>query len=464
MPEPSQPEASALPVQKNWWVRTPLYIRILGGVALGTAVGLVLRADAKPFSECGKLIVTLLKTLATPLIFFAVIDAFLRTQISAKNGLRLMALSSTNAVVAVVIGFSVAWALQGGTQWKGQIDKLKAKAEEIAKEDPKLKKAAAPGEAGPTLDPTKFLGGFIPSNIIEPFQKNNIVTVVLLAILLGAALRTLKNRGAVKTAPGVLAIENTVHTLMSVFTLVLEWIVQIIPIAVFGVVAGVIGENGVEVFRMVGVFLATILIGLFLHAVVYYSLLLWTLGRTSPRQFYTGALDAIVTALSCGSSLVTLPVTLRCLNQMKVSPGAARLAACVGTNFNHDGIILYEAAATLFMAQAFGIELALWKQLAVAVAAVMAGIGIAGVPEAGLITLTLVLEAAGLPKEVSDLIPLLFTVDWIIGRCRAATNVISDMTVATILNRYDTAGQSETAADKPLESGAPIPYVASETK
>src|SRR5258708_7928839 len=126
MSEAAQSDTTPVPAAKNWWVRTPLYIRILVGVALGTGVGLYLHADAKPLGDGGKLVVTLLKTLATPLIFFAVIDAFMRTQISAKNGLRLICLSALNAVVAVIIGFTVAHVLQGGTQWRGQIDKLSA--------------------------------------------------------------------------------------------------------------------------------------------------------------------------------------------------------------------------------------------------------------------------------------------------------------------------------------------------
>jgi DAACS family dicarboxylate/amino acid:cation (Na+ or H+) symporter len=119
-----------------------------------------------------------------------------------------------------------------------------------------------------------------------------------------------------------------------------------------------------------------------------------------------------------------------------VSQSSARLAACVGTNLNHDGIILYEASAAVFVSQAFGFHLGLGQQFAVAAASVMAGIGIAGVPEAGLITLPLVLSAAGLPDVVAaTALPLILPVDWIIGRCRAATNVISDMTVATLLDR-----------------------------
>ena len=193
------------------------------------------------------------------------------------------------------------------------------------------------------------------------------------------------------------------------------------------------------------------LLGLFIHAFIYYSVLLSVVGRYSPLKFYRGASEAIVTALSCGSSLATLPVTLRCLkDKLKISDGNARLAACVGTNLNHDGIILYEAAATIFIAQAIGMELTLAQQITVAFASVMAGIGIAGVPEAGLITLQLVLTAGGIPQDkIVIVLPLLFTVDWIIGRGRAMTNVISDMTVATLLERLDPP--EEVAVD--LEDG-----------
>jgi DAACS family dicarboxylate/amino acid:cation (Na+ or H+) symporter len=114
---------------------------------------------------------------------------------------------------------------------------------------------------------------------------------------------------------------------------------------------------------------------------------------------------------------------------------------------NHDGIILYEAAAVIFIAQAFGYHLSAGQQLTVALASVMAGIGIAGVPEAGLITLPLVLTAAGLPDAiVLTVIPLILPVDWILGRLRAMTNVISDMTVATLLDRFSGTNEQGSAA------------------
>ena len=157
----------------------------------------------------------------------------------------------------------------------------------------------------------------------------------------------------------------------------------------------------------------------------------------SPLAFFAAAKAPILTALSCGSSLATLPITLRTLHEdLRVSASSARLAACVGTNLNHDGIILYEASAAIFLAQAFGLDLGFLQQITIAFASALAGIGIAGIPEAGLITLPLVLGAVGLPTDlVAQIVPLVLPVDWIIGRCRAATNVISDMVVATLLDK-----------------------------
>jgi Na+/H+-dicarboxylate symporter len=134
---------------------------------------------------------------------------------------------------------------------------------------------------------------------------------------------------------------------------------------------------------------------------------------------------------------------------MKVSPRSARLAACVGTNLNNDGILLYEAMAVLFVAQVYGVELSFGQQLVAAGSCVIAGIGIAAVPDAGLISLTIVLATVGLPLGI---VPLLLTVDWLLSRCRAVTNVTSDILVAVLLDRFMPDGEEETGKPQPTPS------------
>lgn len=459
---------AAFPLAKR--AGMPLYARILIGAALGAALGLGYHERVAWLGDLGMLVITLLKTLATPLILFAVLDAFLRTRIPARKGAKLVGISLVNAAVALVIGLGVANLAHGGERWQGRMAEMQraiapttsGSASRVGASDEETerledvvatlvakgvltKKEAQPRP--PSLDPLRNFARYIPTNLADPFRHNSVITIVLLAVLGGAALRRLKDRASPETAPGLHVVESAVRVLFQTCAQMLEWVVWLIPFAVFGIVASVVGRTGLGVFSVVGVFLVTILAGLLIHAVGYYSLLLAVIGRTSPVRFFRGASEAVVTALSLGSSLATLPITLRCLERMRVSFDSARLAACVGTNLNHDGIILYEAAAAIFVAQAFGIPLSLGQQVAIALASVMAGIGIAGVPEAGLITLPLVLSAAGLPAEVvATVIPLILPVDWIIGRGRAATNVLSDMTVATLLDRlHPTPAMTEPA-------------------
>jgi Na+/H+-dicarboxylate symporter len=281
---------------------------------------------------------------------------------------------------------------------------------------------------------------------MTPFSSGNIIGVVLLALCLGAILRRL--RGGADQGRGV------VHTLARIIERIYRWLVQMlgwiilaVPLAVFGVVAQVVGKAGIGVFAVLWIFLAAILLGLAIHALVYYPLVAWLVGKKSPKIYLGQGADAIMTAVSCNSSLATVPVTLRCLDRMQVSPQSARLAACVGTNLNNDGITLYEAMAALFLAQALGFDLSMGNQLLIVAASMIAGAGVAGIPEAGMIVLPLVLSAAGLPTHVIvAAIPLILTVDWIIARARSGVNVLSDMLVAILLDVGRIAPATESIA------------------
>jgi Na+/H+-dicarboxylate symporter len=147
------------------------------------------------------------------------------------------------------------------------------------------------------------------------------------------------------------------------------------------------------------------------------------------------------------------------LRAMKVSDSSARMSACVATNLNNDGILLYEAMAALMVAQAFGVSLNFGEQLMVAATCILATLGIAGVPEAGMISLSVVLASAKLPV---DLLPLLLSVDWVLGRCRAMTNVVSDVLGAVLLDRF--AGPIGPTADsepaKPLDEPSALTAIA----
>jgi Na+/H+-dicarboxylate symporter len=413
----------------------PLYVRILLGVLMGVALGLafgegqvVPGVGTKDLGDAGMLVIRLLKALAVPLIFFAIVDALLRTDISARSGARLLLICLFNVAVAFTIGLSLLNLLRPGDRWRGRLEEIAGVA------------AVEPGSAPSpvSLSPLKNLEGYVPTSLLDPFAKNNVISVVLIALFAGTALRRVRGAQAAGGRTSVATLERLVEAGYETLMVMLTWVVQTIPFAVLGVVASVVGRAGFGAFAALGGYLGVILAGLCIHGLVYYPLMAWLVGRKPPRVYLGGGADAILTGLSTNSSLATVPLTLRCLTErMGVSPESARLSACIGTNLNNDGITLYDAMAALFMAQACGFDLDLGQQAVIVMASLMAGVGIAGIPEAGLIVLPLVLGAAGLPESVvAAAIPLVLPVDWIVGRARSMVNVLSDMLVAILLDRF----------------------------
>ncbi len=412
----------------------PLYARVLIGVTVGIVLGVVfgdqpylLGLSNKDFGPLGMLVIRLLKALATPLVCLAILDSFLKTSISMTSGLRLLAVCTVNIGVAMLLGLTILWWFDPGSSWHGHLSELEA-----VKAAP-----AAVAPDGTSLSPLKNLAGFVPESVVEPFSKNLVISVVLLSVLAGAALRFSRDQAG-GVGESIELLGRLIEASLAVVTRMLLWVAEAMPVAVALIIADVVGKSGIGVFKVLWVFLATTLAGLLIHSLVYYPLVAWGVGRKSPAILFGKGLDAVVTAVSCNSSLATMPVTLKCLKDMGVSERAARLSACVGTNFNNDGIMLYEAMATLFLCQALGFDLDLGQQITVVAAAVMAGVGIAGIPEAGLVILPLVLTAAGIPEAtIAVMIPLIVPVDWIIARVRSGVNVLADMTVATVLNRWE---------------------------
>ena len=427
------------------WITLPLYTQVLIAVACGALLGMVFGKEPylgglrnEDLGRLGMFVVTLLKMLAIPLIFFAILDAFIRTSLPLRQGTKLLVICLVNVSVAMTIGLIIMNSWQPGLAWHGHVDELL-----------NLVPGSNPSATNPmtsetgTVSAFESLVAYIPRTILAPFSTNNVMGVVLLALVLGAVLRRVRGEGEHegRVVNGVVrAIEHIYAWLVQV----LGWIILVVPLAVFGVVAQVVGKAGVGVFSVLWIFLAAMLLGLAIHSLVYYPLVAWLLGKKSPKIYIGQGADAIMTAVSCNSSLATVPVTLQCLERMNVSPQSSRLAACVGTNLNNDGVTLYEAMAALFLAQALGFDLPLANQFLIVAASIIAGAGVAGIPEAGLIVLPLVLSAAGLPDHVIvAAIPLIMTVDWIIARARSGVNVMSDMLVAILLDAGRVAPATE---------------------
>ena len=390
-------------------------VRIGLAMLLGGVLGAALGPKAAPLGELGKLVITLIKTAAAPLLFLAIVQAIVKTEVSARDGARMVFIATFNAALALALGLALSNVFRPGAH----LDMAS------------LTGATAAVPAAQPLSFAKTVGSLVPTSVVEPFVSGNILAIVMLAILLGAGLRAAKARAEGEAVAGLTHVSAMLAGLLTVLEAVLGWIVALVPLAVFGVVARAVGEYGLAPLKGLAVYVGLALVGFALHAAVVYQLWVGVYARIPLRRFWGEVRETLAYSFGANSSLATLLLTLKTLDRLGVSRRASALGACVGTNLNNDGIILYEGMAVLFVAQAHGLDLTLGQQVLAAASCLVAAMGIAGVPEAGFVSLSLVLATVGLPMEI---LPLLLTVDWVVARGRSVMNVLSDMVVSIVLD------------------------------
>ncbi|QDU97837.1 dicarboxylate/amino acid:cation symporter [Lignipirellula cremea] len=271
--------------------------------------------------------------------------------------------------------------------------------------------------------------GMFPKNLIQAAASTNVLALIVFAIVFGGMLTTIGEKGQVAIDffdAANAAIMKMVHLVM--------WLA---PIGIFGLVAWNIAKNGggeafaAELGR-IGWYVATVVIGLLVHAAVL-CLLLWLLTGRNPLQYTLGMSRALLTAVSTASSSASLPVTMECAEENNgVSRRSTSFVLPLGATVNMDGTALYEAVAVIFIAQSLGIVLSAGKLLVIVLTATLAAVGAAGIPEAGLITMVMVLQAVGLPLEG---IGAILAIDWFLDRLRTTVNVFGDSVGAAVIDR-----------------------------
>jgi Na+/H+-dicarboxylate symporter len=268
----------------------------------------------------------------------------------------------------------------------------------------------------------------VSPNLVASAAEMQLLPLILFAIVFSAALTTLG-----RTGEQVIRFFNGVNQAMMKLVI---WLMYFAPVGIFALIAGRLGQaGGGEAFlneiQAVGLYIGTVLSGLAIHFVVLFSILFLIGGRGA--DYLVGMMRALLTAFGTASSSATLPLTMECARENKVDERAVRFVLPLGSTVNMDGTALYEAVAVMFIAQAYGIELGLGPQIIILVTATMAAIGAAGIPEAGLVTMVIVLNAVGLPLEG---IGLLLSVDWFLDRFRTSVNVWGDSVGATVVHRF----------------------------
>lgn len=450
------------------WHNTPLYLRIIGALIFGLILGLVLHSQIVDEASSArisnittnlampsKLVLRLLSALAPALILVAIIHALMTAELQGRTTLKMIRLLVLNTLVAICVGLLVANVVRPGqnstvegAKSTGKTASLQMQGERMTIETPKLtvesgasdgsskiiaeapkitieKPAASAGETGAKTP--NIVGDFldnVPKSLLGPLTDNGkVLGVIFIAVAFGIAFRKEKETP-------IATLQDVVELILRAFITVLHWIIDIIPFAIFGIVASIVGDQGFEAFHSLGKFVFAVILALLLQATYYLTRVrFWS--WVKPRDLLRGGRDALVMAFSTASSTATMPLTYESLKKVGLREQSASMGSLVGANFNNDGTALYEAMSALFIAQMIGQDLSLVQQFLVVITSVIASVGAAGIPEAGLVTMTLVFTAVGLPV---DKIPLLLTVDWFLDRCRTAINVMGDMNVSCLLD------------------------------
>lgn len=403
-----------------------LLYAILAGAVLGLLSGWLLGPAMSGVAWLGALFLNALKMIIAPLVMVAVIHGILcigSDRVGRTMGIAVCYYATTTGV-AVLLGLVLVNLLEPGT--------------------------GVPTEAAAT-PPQPPEGGVIgiflqmvtPPAFVDAMAGNSLLPVILFSLLLGLAM--LGVHGQARTT-----LESLFEGLNTAIMRLVTWIMYLAPIGVFALIAARLGQAGgsdgiMRELEAIGLYSATVLMGLGLHF-IFLGVLLYLLTKRGP-SYVTAMGRALVTAFGTASSSATLPFTISCATDAGVDRRSARFVLPLGATMNMDGTALYEAVAAVFIAQAYGISLGPIEQAIIFITATLAAVGAAGVPQAGLVTMVIVLGTVGLPLEG---IGLLLSVDWLLDRFRTTVNVWGDSVGAAVVARFMAGGGTGTReADTP---------------
>lgn len=391
--------------------------QIMVAMVLGIVAGVLFRENAVIFQPIGDIFIRLLKMIIVPLVFGSLVVGVVslaNVQSLGRLGARTFLYYLSTTVMAVLLGLIIVNFVKPGvdTDITLPLGNNAIVQENVSNSD---------------LSVISVITDIFPSNLINAISTENMLGIIFFSLVFGSALLALGSKGETLT--------KFMEEFNDVFLKITDWIMTLAPLGVFALLAALIGQTGFAVFKPIAFYVAAVLIALSLHLVVTLSGILLIVVKYSPLTFYKKIFPAIATAFSTDSSIATLPVTMDCLERkVGVSKKVVGFIAPLGATVNMDGTALYEAVAAVFIAQVVGIDMTITQQLVIMVTAVLASVGAAGIPSAGLVTMVIVLRAVNLPLEG---IGILLAVDRILDMFRTTVNVISDSCGALVIARLE---------------------------
>ncbi|HUG41281.1 MAG TPA: dicarboxylate/amino acid:cation symporter [Longimicrobiales bacterium] len=422
-----------------------LYTKILIGLVLGVVIGLVANVLALDWMQqalvwiepVGTAFIRLITMVVVPLVAASLLIGTASLGDLRKLGRiggKTVAYYLATTAVAVTIGIVLSNVVRPGAR----IDPATRDTLSAAFAEQAGQRVALAAEK-PSIRET--LLGMIPTNPIQAAAEMELLPLIVFTILFGAALTLV----AEERRRAVLLFAEGVNDAVMVL---IDWIMKLAPYAVFALIASVVAQFGLDLLRSLLFYTLTVVAGLLLHVFGTYALIIRFLVKMNPATFFRRIIKAPLVGFSTSSSNATLPVTMETAEEdVGISPEVSSFVLPLGATINMDGTALYQAVATMFIAQIYGIPLDVGAQLTIVLTATLASIGAAGVPSAGIIILVLVLQSVGLGTQAAAGIALILGVDRILDMLRTAVNVTGDLTAASFVARTE----GETLEPRPVD-------------
>ncbi|XP_015124043.1 excitatory amino acid transporter [Diachasma alloeum] len=468
---------------EEWMTENLLLVLTVAGVITGFGFGFLGRLwnfsdeSIMLISFPGEILMRLLKMFILPLIISSLITgmAKLDAKSSGRMGCRALCYYLATTVLAAILGIAVVMTIHPGDP------RIKNITPVISHQDNSLNQRMSTVDA--MLD---IIRNLMPENLVQAclqqvqssYVKTPVVTslgkenkteyimehqliyrdgtnvmgMIMFCITFGLLLGQMGQKGQVM----VDFFEALNEIVMKIVSLIILWYS---PIGIMSLIAGKIMSisNLVTTAKMLGLYMVTVTVGLLIHGMVTLPLIYWLVTRRNPLTYFRGMIPAWLAAAATASSAAIMPITFRCLEENnKVDSRVTRFAVAVGATVNMDGTALYEAVASIFIAQMNGIHLGMGDVITVSVTATLASIGAASIPSAALVTMLLVLTALGLPTND---ISLLFAVDWLLDRLRTSINVLGDGFGAGIVYHLSKHELEKMDEDRKLECLESVIYV-----
>lgn len=392
-----------------------LSTKIIIGMILGIVAGIVFRDQAASLKPIGTIFIRLISLIVVPLVF---VSLFLGTASMGdikklgRIGAKTLLYYITTTVIAIIIGLTLVNIFKPGENVQ-----LKAQYQDLTFQQPEKK-----------ISIVDNLINIIPTNPVSALAEGNMLQIIFLAILFGIAVTTISNSKRQ-------TLINWFDSLNEGIFNVIHMVMKIAPLGVFALISSTIGKFGFDVLVSLLKYGILVIIGLIIHASVIISIAVKMIGKLNPLEFWRAIRPAMIVAFSTSSSNATLPVTMESVEKgLKIPRVISSFVLPLGATINMDGTALYQCISIIFIAQVYGVELTIAKMVIIVLSVVLASIGTAGAPMAGVLILVMILQSIGVPTEG---IAMIMGIERIMDMTRTTVNIIGDASASVVINQLE---------------------------